>query len=364
MKKKGLKDIRAFLLDWYEDHQRQLPWRKTNDPYKIWVSEVMLQQTQVKTVIPYYNGFIERFPDIDHLARAGSQSVLKQWEGLGYYGRARNLHRAARIIVDAFNGVIPDNWKDIRKLPGVGDYIASAVLSIAFDLPYAVVDGNVKRVLARMYKIGAPVNRTGSNKIFKRTAAGFLDAENPGMFNQAVMELGALVCTPYNPMCASCPIQALCRAYQSCTVHVYPKRLKSKPIPTYHLAVGVVLKEGKLLITQRRNEGLLGGLWEFPGGKIQKNDQSSLSCIREIKATLNLSVKIKTFIAQVNHAYTHFKIVVDVFLCQFVGGNIKLNGPADYRWITLSEIADFPLPQVNHKFLPKLKTILDTIEQS
>ncbi|UCH24043.1 MAG: A/G-specific adenine glycosylase [Deltaproteobacteria bacterium] len=342
-------------MQWYQKHHRKLPWRQTKDPYGIWVSEVMLQQTQVNTVLPYYREFLEHFPDLKSLAAADLQTVLKVWEGLGYYARARNLHRAARVVAEAFDGIIPANWQDFRKLPGVGDYIAAAVLSIAFNQPYAVIDGNVKRVLARLRRIESPVNKSSSYKIFRDAADKLLDPENPATFNQAIMELGAVVCTPNNPKCACCPLQRDCLAYRTSMVEGYPKKLKAAPLPLYHIAVGVVAKNNQVLITQRKPEGLLGGLWEFPGGRIERDEDPETACIREIKEEVNLIVKIDSYVTRVKHAYTHFKIVLDVFCCRYIRGKVKLNGPVDHRWIRLNQIDKFPFPKANHKFIPYLK---------
>ena len=354
MDKADLKLFRKELLKWYQANHRDLPWRRSNRPYHIWVSEVMLQQTQVQTVLNYYRRFLVEFPNIKRLAAADLQAVLKVWEGMGYYARARNLHRAAQIVVQDHGGRIPDQWEVFHSLPGVGDYIAGAVLSIAFNQPHPVVDGNVKRVLARLHKIHAPVNRPGSYKLFKASAARLLDAGKPGIFNQAMMEIGALVCKPRNPLCDACPLTRLCRAYQTRQVSDFPKRQKSKTTPQYHIAVGVVYKNDRVLITRRKSEGLLGGLWEFPGGKIKDGESAQDACIREIKEEVNLDVQIDRHLAQVKHAYTHFKIVMDVFCCKYVSGRVYLRGPAAFRWIRLNEYKNYPFPKANHKFIPLL----------
>ncbi|MEZ4568646.1 MAG: A/G-specific adenine glycosylase, partial [Desulfobacterales bacterium] len=215
IKRENAQPIRTALTRWYAENLRHLPWRGSADPYHIWVSEVMLQQTQVATVIPYFKRFCQAFPDIRALAAADLQDVLKLWEGLGYYARARNLHKAAKIVTDQYNGRIPDDADGFMALPGVGDYIGAAVLSIAFDRPLAVVDGNVKRVLARLFEIDAPVNVSASYKIFQSCANLLLNAEDPGTFNQAVMELGALVCRPSGPDCRVCPLAGWCGAFKN-----------------------------------------------------------------------------------------------------------------------------------------------------
>jgi A/G-specific adenine glycosylase len=353
-----IQSLRKLLINWYLANHRDLPWRKTTNPYYIWVSEVMLQQTQVATVLPYYRRFLKRFTSLERLAHADVQDVLKVWEGLGYYARARNLHRAAGIILNHHRGIIPDGWDDFRNLPGVGDYIAAAVLSIAFEKPYAVVDGNVKRVLARLLLEEAPVNKSTSIKIFKEAADQLLSPRAPGTYNQALMELGAMVCKPQQPLCSACPIQGLCLAYEAGRVDEYPKKLKKSPTPQFNIAVGVVFKNSSVLITRRKPDGLLGGLWEFPGGKIQNGEKAKDACIREIKEETNLSVGVESHLSRVKHAYTHFKIIMDVFCCSYLAGKVKLNGPVDHRWIKPEELDDYPFPMANHKFFPALKEYL------
>ncbi len=352
--KNDIQSLRNALTAWYQVNQRELPWRKVSDPYPIWVSEVMLQQTQVATVLPYYHEFLKRFADLPKLAGADLQEILKAWEGLGYYARARNLHKAAGIVVDQHQGHIPQSWQDFRKLPGVGDYIAAAVLSIAFNQPYSVVDGNVKRVLSRLFVMNEPVNQSPAKKIFQQAAADLLDAQKPGSFNQALMELGAIVCKPRNPLCRTCPVQTWCLAYQDNRIFEFPRKLKKQPTPQYQVAVGVVFKKGRVLITRRKPEGLLGGLWEFPGGKIKIREKAEAACIREIKEEVNLAVKVDSHLCMVKHAYTHFKIQMEVFCCTYISGRVKLNGPVDHRWIRLNQLENFPLPKANHKFLSQL----------
>ena len=255
------------------------------------------------------------FPDIKTLAMADSEKVLKVWEGLGYYARARNLHRAAVLLLTGANGKVPEDIREFKRLPGVGEYIAAAVQSIAFEKPYAAVDGNVKRVLARWFEITAPVNDSRSYKRFKETAQKFMEIgsdKRHGLFNQAVMELGAIICKPRNPICNSCPVSDYCLAFQNGHTEKFPIKNRKPPVPTYRVVVGVIRKNGQVLITRRKSDGLLGGLWEFPGGKIREDETPEQACIREVKEEVNLNVKIESFVQQVKHAYTHFKIVMDV----------------------------------------------------
>lgn len=315
-----------------------------------------MQQTQVKTVIPYYHRFIRRFPTLKDLARGDLQEVLKMWEGLGYYARARNLHRAAGVVADEHDGRIPDQWEEFHKLPGVGEYTASAVQSIAFGRPHAVVDGNVKRVLARMFLVQDPVNKPAAHKIFKKIATCLMDRATPGIFNQAMMELGALVCKPASPECGICPVQGHCGSFRNGRVKDYPKRERRKPVPTYHMVAGVIRKKGKILITRRKPEGLLGGLWEFPGERLKKKEGAGAACVRVIRETTGLNVEIDAHLTLVKHAYTHFKIRLDVFYCRCVsGGRVRLNGPVAFHWIRLKEIDVYAFPKANLKFIPLLR---------
>ncbi|MBN2282004.1 MAG: A/G-specific adenine glycosylase [Candidatus Marinimicrobia bacterium] len=351
MKEKRIVEFQNKLLNWFYQDQRNLPWRQSSDPYLIWISEAMLQQTQVNTVIPYYQRFVHEFPVVRALAEADLEKVLKMWEGLGYYSRARNLHKAAKMIVHDFEGKIPSDYEMIRKLPGVGDYISAAVLSIAFQKPFAVVDGNVKRVLARLYCLDRPVNDTQNKKVFQDKAFCLLNLEKPGDHNQAMMELGALVCKPKKPDCEGCAVQEFCCALKAGEVLNFPRQLIKAQTPLYHIAVGVVYKDDKMLITKRKEEGLLGGLWEFPGGKRNPGESAEDGCIREIKEETGLEVSVIKPLKTIRHAYTHFRILMDVFICKYISGEVCLRGPVDYRWITREEIPDYPFPKSNHKFM-------------
>lgn len=351
-------DARRFrkqLIDWFHSHRRDLPWRRTGNPYHIWISEVMLQQTQVATVVPYYERFVGRFPDVHSLASAPLDDVLKHWEKMGYYARARNLHKAAQIVVDAHGGILPADYDALRALPGIGDYIAAALSSIAFALPHAVVDGNVKRVLARVDTIDVPFNRPVASKVFRGAADELLDRERPGDFNQAMMELGATVCRPRTPLCPECPVASCCEAFATGRQGELPVRDKKKAVPHYHIAVGIVHREGRVLITRRPDEGLLGGLWEFPGGKVQPGESAADACRREIREEVNLDVDVTDHLTRVEHAYTHFRIGVDVFACTYTAGDLKLHGPVDYRWVVSEELDNYAFPGANHKFLPVVK---------
>ncbi len=354
MSPKDITRIQRLLMDWYQENKRTLPWREKVSPYGVWVSEVMLQQTQVKTVIPYYLRFMEKYPHVEDLAKAPLETILKSWEGLGYYARARNLHRAAGIVTGEMGGILPDDFNTFLSLPGVGDYIASAVQSIAFGRDHAVVDGNVKRVLSRLFLMETPVNHASAHNAYKKTAETLLFREDPGSFNQAVMELGALICTPKNPDCQGCPLSGHCLAHREGSIDLFPVRISRAKVPTHHIAIGVVRKADRVLITRRKLDGLLGGLWEFPGGKVEKGETPEAACIREIKEETGIDAKLSSFITRVNHAYTHFKIEMDVYYCNYTSGRVRLKGPIDHKWIRIKEIDNYPFPRANLKFIPLL----------
>ncbi len=356
-------DFQEALLSWYGKSHRRLPWREIRDPYRIWVSEVMLQQTQVRTVIPYYQKFIEKFPEVRALASVDLEEVLKSWELLGYYARARNLHRAAKIVMEKYGGVIPDSYSRFIELPGVGEYVAAAVMSIAFRQPYPVLDGNVKRVLTRLWTLNFPVNDLKNRKKISAKLHAIFNENKPGEFNQAIMELGAVICKPRRPDCQACPVSKFCRAYQAGRQEKFPLKGVKKPLPEHAIAVGVIENEGKILITRRKEEGLLGGLWEFPGGKIGTGETAADACVREITEEVNLAVSVTEHLARVKHAYSHFRIIMDVYLCKFREGAVELNGPVDFRWISLLEIDRYPYPAATHKILPLVKEKLALYHQ-
>ncbi len=350
--------IRHRLMDWYQESHRDLPWRRDRDPYRVWVSEVMLQQTQVATVIPYYHRFLERFPTLATLAAASVDDVLKLWEGLGYYARARNLHRAAEEVVRGHSGVVPANAEVFAKLPGVGNYMTAAVQSIAFNAPLAAVDGNVKRVMARLFALPQSIDTSTGTRAVQAHAGALLDRDDPGTFNQAVMELGALVCRPVHPLCDQCPLEHDCAARAADNVDAFPVRDARREVPLQKIAVGVVSDGNRVLITRRAEAGMLGGLWEFPGGKVRRGEKAAQACQREIEEETGLRVGVGERIARVKHTYTHLAVEIDVFRCRYQGGSVVLDGPTDHRWITLDETTAYAFPKANHKFMPAIRKAL------
>ncbi len=349
------KPIQASILKWYHQEKRDLPWRHTEDPYCILVSEFMLQQTQVKTVIPYYRRWIKSYPTACVLARARESSVLKHWEGLGYYSRARNLHRSAKMIVKEFGDQVPSTMTNILKLPGVGRYTAGAVLSIAFNQNVPVLDGNVKRVLSRLYCLKENGANPASEKRLWEVAENLIPSGSAGDFNQALMELGATVCLSKKPLCLLCPLNADCQAKRDGAQAHFPPAKSKTPTKKIEVSAAVIQRNGKTYIQQRPQKGLMGGLWEFPGGKIEK-DESPEDCLeREIKEELGVRVTIKQKILTIKHSYTQFRVTLHVFICHLKPGRIHATSCEQWKWVSLKKINQYPFPAANVKILKYLE---------
>jgi A/G-specific adenine glycosylase len=334
----------AALLNWYDEHPRTLPWRNVGDPYRVWLSEVMLQQTQIATVLPYYERFTTRYPTVYALAAAPLDDILKLWEGLGYYSRARNLHRAAQEVVTRWNGEFPRTVTDLLTLPGIGRYTAGAIASIAFEERAAVLDGNVIRVLSRIDDLTLDVTQPAHQRTLWQRAESLLPAERVGDYNQALMGLGREVCRPRAPLCEACPVSGECSAYRAGTQAERPVKAKKAPIPHYDVAAGVITNEpGQLLIAQRPTDGLLGGLWEFPGGKRESGETLPECLQRELREELAIEVTVADQIAAVKHAFTHFKITLFAFACKWKpeAGDPQALGCAAWRWAWLEELDQY-----------------------
>ena len=347
-------DIQRKLLAWYDKTKRDLPWRNTKDPYSIWVSEIMLQQTQVKTVIPYYERWIKTLPTIDKLANAPEQKILKLWEGLGYYSRAKNLKKSAKIICKEMNGKLPNTVKNLQNLPGIGRYTAGAISSIAFGLKAPVLDGNVKRVLSRLFCI----NKNGTTSAFENCLWGkaedLLPVRRPGDFNQALMELGATVCMPASPICQQCPLRTICKAFLKNKVNEFPpskKKISSKKI---EVSAGIIIKNKKVYIQQRVKNGLMGGLWEFPGGKREQGESPEECLKREIKEELRVNVVSLNKVMTIKHTYTQFRVTLTVFNCKLQKKQIRPDGCEQWKWVSLSNLKKYPFPAANVKIVKYL----------
>ncbi|MCS7014391.1 MAG: A/G-specific adenine glycosylase [Chloroherpetonaceae bacterium] len=347
-------DISKSLIDWFQRSKRDLPWRRTKNPYHIWVSEVMLQQTQVATVIPYYHRFLERFPTIQALAEADSNELMKVWEGLGYYARARHLQAAARQILSEYGGQLPTTRAALRRLKGFGDYTSASVASLAFGEDCLALDGNALRVFSRLFGIREDIRQRATRLKIESLAQPLLPKGQAGIFNEAVMELGATVCTPKLPHCGHCPLQTACYAFQHRLTDTIPYKSSRSKAPHYHIAVGVVHRDGKVLIARRKAEGFLGNLWEFPGGKLQSGETLASCCQREIREETSLEVSVGEKFAEVKHAYTHFKITLHAFHCTYLSGEALARSSQEVRWVSPDELRQYPFPKANQAVIDAL----------
>lgn len=349
------RDLTEALLRWYAANRRDLPWRRRRDPYAIWVAEVMLQQTRVETVIPYYERFLARFPTLADLAAAPLEEVLKGWEGLGYYARARQLHRAARILMAERGGAFPQTLKEWRRLPGVGPYIAAAVLSIAFGQGLPALDGNAVRVLARLFAVEEDPRRPAGRRRLEEEARRLLPPGRAGEFNQALMDLGATLCTPKRPRCEACPVQAFCAAFRRGNPEAFPVRSPRRSLPHYDVTAGVIREGDRVLIAQRPLHGMLGGLWEFPGGKREPGESLEECLRRELREELGIEVEVLAPWMTIRHTYTHMRITLHVFQCRWVGGIPQPIGCADVRWVPIAELDRYPFPNTDRRIVERLK---------
>ncbi len=343
------------LCRWYEREKRDLPWRDSRDPYAILVSEFMLQQTRVDTVIPYYLRFLERFPDVFSLASADTESVLKTWEGLGYYRRARHLHEAARIVAEKHEGRIPGSYEDLLALPGFGPYTAAAVAGIAHGEAVPVVDGNVLRVASRFWALEDDISAEKTKRAVKSRFEPIIRNHDPGTFNQAIMELGALICTPKAPRCDACPLHDSCRAHREKRVEELPVKAPAKILPHYAIAVGVIFRKGRVLIGKRPANAMLGGLWEFPGGKQKKGESLEETVRREVLEETGLSVNVHERLSTVKHAYSHFRITMTVFRCTPLPGRARAHVHEALLWTLPRDLKKRPFPAANRKILEYLE---------
>ena len=335
------------LLAWYQNNARSLPWRGHADAYAVWVSEIMLQQTRVDTVIPYFLRWMERFPTLDVLASSSEQEVLNVWEGLGYYSRARSLLKAARKIKKSWDGRLPTIRAELQKLPGFGRYTAAAVASIAFGQDEVVLDGNVKRVLSRVLNISEAVNSPTGEKLLWQCAEKMLTPGQAGAYNQAVMDLGAIICTPHSPDCSNCPVTTLCEAYKLGIQEERPVLIEKKPIPHYLVAAAVIHRGDKVLIARRPSKGLLGGLWEFPGGKVEADETLQQALAREIREELGATVTVGAELGKYKHAYTHFRVTLHAFHSELTNEEPVALEASELRWVEPQLLAGYPMGKID-----------------
>jgi len=395
--------IRTALLDWYEREARSLPWRKHPgsgnnnhpDPYAVLVSEVMLQQTTVQAVVPYFNRWMERYPTIVSLAKASEEEILRSWEGLGYYSRARNLHRAARETMSRYRGRLPEDAGELRTLPGVGEYTSGAVASIAYGKREPAVDANIFRVLSRLFAISRDpgckylATDTAVRRYLLRVAGRLIPPERPGDFNQALMDLGSSLCKLSDPVCSQCPLEHWCRACNLGLTDEIPQRGKTVPIQSMEAALGVIQRNGQVLIQRRPAEGLFAGMWEFPGGKFERgslgegehgreNDRADAgkarmdagtrgrgdgmlespeeAVVREVREETGLRVQVCEKLGVFTHSYTRFRVRLHVFMCKRKAG--RLTNP-EARWVDLTDLEALPMPSANRRIVRALEEYLE-----
>ncbi|PLR86951.1 A/G-specific adenine glycosylase [Bacillus sp. V33-4] len=352
MKNLDVSSFQSDLISWFTKEQRTLPWRQDTDPYKVWVSEIMLQQTRVDTVIPYFNRFIRQFPSIDALAEADEERVLKAWEGLGYYSRVRNLHAAVKEVKEQYGGKVPDTPEAISKLQGVGPYTSGAILSIAYGVPEPAVDGNVMRVLSRILTVWEDIAKPSTRKIFEEAVRQLISHENPSYFNQALMELGAIVCTPTSPSCLLCPVRNHCQAFHEGVQTDLPVKTKNKKQKRVQLAAAILVnEEGKILIHKRPGSGLLANLWEFPNTEMimpLRNEKEQLGdfLISEWK----VEAELKDQIGQIEHIFSHLIWNINVFSGMILS---DVEEQANLKLVSLKELEQYALP-VSHQKMLKL----------
>ena len=342
--------MHSELLNWFYQNKRTLPWRRGRTPYRVWVSEIMLQQTQVNTVIPYYKKWIKKYPTLKSFKESNFEDVIKIWEGLGYYSRCHNMFNAAKLI----NSTFPNNYDDLINLPGIGDYTAKTILAIAFKKNLVGIDTNLERIGYRILGLKTKTKRN------QKRVVKYLEenqcTNNPGDYNEALMDLGSSLCKASITYCNQCPLKNICKAYASSSPILYPTPKVRKKIPIYDVAVSVIEYKNKILITKRLNKNFLPGLWEFPGGKIEKNETAIQTIIREVKEETNLTVSNPIFLGNIKHKYSHFGVNISLFI-SFPKSIKSLNLSQEYRWIRMKDILNYPLPKANHKMLDILKKL-------
>jgi A/G-specific adenine glycosylase len=346
--------VTKHLLAWYSVQARRLPWRGHPDPYAIWVSEIMLQQTRVETVMPYFERWMERFPTLAALAAADLQAVLAVWEGLGYYSRGRNLHKASQLVMQAYGGELPRTAEELRRLPGIGRYTAAAIASLAFGQDEATLDGNIRRVLSRVFNVDIPASSSQGERRLWELAAAHLPPGQAGDYNQAWMDLGSAVCTPRNPNCSICPLAELCEARALGVQEQRPVMPPKAPIPHYIVTAAVLERAGQVLITRRPENGLLGGLWEFPGGKLKSGESLPDGLRREICEELGAEIAVGEPVGVYRHAFTHFRITLHAFRCTLLAGEPRPLEASDLRWVSLADLAVFPMGKVDRQIASHL----------
>ncbi len=345
------------LLRWFKNNRRDLPWRRKYEPYHVWLSEIMLQQTQMERGVKYFLRWLKRFPDIAAVASADEQEIMKYWEGLGYYARARNLHKAAKVMMSEFDGEVPGEYDSLLRLPGVGPYTASAISSIAFNSDIPVVDANVERVFSRLFDIDEPIKGRGVHKKICNIAEKLLPKGVARQFNQALMDLGGLICKPKKPDCGLCPISRKCLAY--CGNFVEDRPVKGLPQQTIliEMSTGILVRDRYIFIQQRKADDIWGGLWEFPGGRLKENESPETAVVREFEEETGFSVGICSKITTVTHFFTKYKVVLHCYRCRLDQDSIlpELTAAQKFHWIQEAQLDSYGFPAGHRKFIEYMR---------
>ena len=346
------------LLGWFRAHCRDLPWRRERTPYRVWVAEMMLQQTRATTAAPYFERFIARFPDLAALARASEDDVLKAWEGLGYYRRARAVKRAAELLVNDGERGIPADFDRLLALPGVGRYTAGAVMSLGFNRPYPIQDGNVRRVLCRVWAVAEQPQSAAVQRWLWEAAERLIPRGRAAEFNEALMELGATVCTDRSPRCADCPLCRQCDGWRTGKPSAFPRAAPARRLPHFDVVAAIIWRSGRVLVTKRKASSMLGGLWEFPGGKVEPGESTEQCLHREIAEELGIEVRIERPFVRVRHAYSHFRITLHTFVCRHHRGRARALGSDGLRWVRPAELEELAFPKADRVVLAALRSEL------
>ena len=339
------------LLRWYYHQNIDLPWRYNSDPYRVWISEIMLQQTQVKTVIPYYETWMSKYPTLLSLSNAKLDDLLYLWQGLGYYKRVISIYDTVQIIKRKYGLKIPNDFNTLLTLPGIGDYTASAISAIAFKKKHIPIDGNIKRIVSRIYQYS---NLRSNLTKYKFLSQKLINNSKISDSVQALMDLGRVICKPKLPLCKICPLKSHCQSYQNDNVSLYPPILVRKKIPTYNVVVGLIIKNKNFLISKRPKDGLLGNLWELPGGKINIEETKESCLLREVKEEIDIDIKIVKEIGVIKHQYSHFKVIITLFKCHYISGTEKAIASQEIRWIGFNQKKQFAFPVATHKLFKLL----------
>lgn len=352
------KAFRHELTNWFAANRRCLPWRQNRTPYRVWISELMLQQTRVDQVVPYFERWMARFPTLDALAAASVDDVLKLWEGLGYYSRARRIHATALLLVRERAGAFPDTLEGLQALPGIGPYTAAAIGSLAYGLDAAVVDGNVIRVLARVFAFRGDTAGASGRKRLQGWADALLPHGRAAEFNEAMMELGATVCMPRQPRCEACPLRKVCRAAAKGSPEKFPVKAARKRVPHKHVGAAVIIDaKGRYLIAQRRHEDMLGGLWEFPGGKQEPGETMEACIAREILEELGVSIEVGPHLVTVRHAFSHFTMDLHAHSCRLVSGRPRALQCAAVKWSTRAGLDQHAFGRADRRIIDALPIV-------